>query len=48
VPLFWFDDIEGARFADIQAPDGATGPICNPASPCRPSVTLSFTHRSAN
>jgi hypothetical protein len=48
VPLFWFDDIEGARFADIQAPDGATRPICNPASPCRPSVTLSFTHRSAN
>jgi hypothetical protein len=48
VPLFWFDDIEGARFADIHAPDGAAGPICNPASPCRPAVTLSFTHRSAN
>ncbi|HWE76024.1 MAG TPA: glycosyl hydrolase family 28-related protein [Stellaceae bacterium] len=41
VPLFWFDDIEGARFADIHAPDGANGPICNAASPCRPSVTLS-------
>ncbi|HEY1504250.1 MAG TPA: glycosyl hydrolase family 28-related protein [Stellaceae bacterium] len=41
VPLFWFDDIEDARFADIEAPDGATGPICNPGSPCRLSVTAS-------
>jgi hypothetical protein len=40
-PLFWFDDIEGARFADIHAPDGTVGPICNPNSPCRPPVTLS-------
>lgn len=48
VPLFWFDDIEGARFAEIHAPDGATGPICNPNSPCRPSVTLSGTHSRVN
>jgi polygalacturonase len=41
VPLFWFDDIEGARFAEIHAPDGATGPICNTAAPCSPAITLS-------
>lgn len=40
VPLFWFDDIIGGRFADIQAPNSAE-PICNPDAPCRPSVTLS-------
>jgi polygalacturonase len=39
-PLFWFDDIEGTRFADIHASDMA-GPICNPDAPCRPSVTRS-------
>jgi hypothetical protein len=39
VPLFWFDDIESARFADIHAPDGTSGPICNAAAPCRPSIT---------
>jgi hypothetical protein len=48
VPLFWFDDIEGARFADIHAPDGASEPICNTASPCRPSVTLSGAQTRAN
>ncbi len=47
-PLFWFEDIQGARFADIHTPDGATGPICNPDSPCRPSVTLSGTSTRAN
>jgi polygalacturonase len=40
-PLFWFDDIERAHFAAIHTPDGATGPICNAASPCRPSIALS-------
>jgi polygalacturonase len=47
-PLFWFDDIEGARFADIHAPDGAEAPICNPDSPCRPAVTLSGTKTRIN
>ena len=46
-PLFWFDDIEGAHFADIHAPDGA-GPICNPDSPCRPFVTASATKTRLN
>jgi len=48
VPLFWFEDIEGARFADIHAPDGAAGPICNPNSPCRPAVTPSGTKARVN
>ena len=47
-PLFWFDDIEGVRFADIHAPDGAAGPICNPNAPCHPSVTLSGTKTRVN
>ncbi|HEX4194622.1 MAG TPA: hypothetical protein VHY80_16050, partial [Stellaceae bacterium] len=42
VPLFWFDDIERARFADIHAPDGTSGPICNAAAPCRPAITPSI------
>jgi hypothetical protein len=40
-PLFWFDDIEAARFADIHVPDDATRPICNPSALCHPSVALS-------
>ncbi len=48
VPLFWFEDIEGARFADIRAPGSAAGPICNPDSPCRPSVTPSDTKTGIN
>ena len=48
VPLFWFEDVEGARFADIHAPDGAAGPICNPNSPCHPSVTPSGTKTRSN
>ena len=43
-PLFWFQDVEGARFADIEAPEGA-GPICNTDSPCRPSVTFGSPRR---